>query len=206
MLCLLAYVESRFEVKKMSPLFPPLGNVRELPWRYVTLPHSGRVHCHQMVDVGTVKGKRVLPSRGPSPGHGWLRKPLQQSRQECWSPAMRFQRVSLQTSHNWGVSVINRGLSKSLIFFFLDFPLGLGHVSIRLDLEALFQFSHLILTFKVQMYRLAVPLSIYQMLGIPTILLPCFPAENKKLFKSNWSFVIWVFVLEWKTKKKPTAH
>lgn len=80
--------------------------------------------------------------------------------------------------------MINRGLSKSLIFF-LVFPLGPDRVSIRLDLEALFQFNQLILTFKVQMCRLAVPLSIYQMLGIPTILLPCFPTENKKLFKFN---------------------
>lgn len=83
MLCLLAYVESRFEVMEMILLFPPLGNVRELRWWYVMLPHSGRVHCHQKVDVGTVRGKWVLPSRGPSPGHGWLGKPLQQTRQEC---------------------------------------------------------------------------------------------------------------------------
>lgn len=29
---------------------------------------------------------------------------------------------------------------------------GIDHVSIRLDLETLFQFSHLILTFKVHLY------------------------------------------------------
>lgn len=101
------------------------------------------------------------------------------------------------------ISMIHGSLSKSLIYFFLDFPLGLDHVSIRLDLEALFQFSHLVLTFKVQMYRLATPppYLLTKCLAYPEF---CFlPLQRTKgCWNPDWSFVHLGFCF-WMTKKKP---
>lgn len=81
---LLAYVDvqSGFEFKETRLLLPPVGNVPELPWRYVILPHSGHVHCHQNVDVGTVRVKLRLLSHRPSPGHGmaWETTPTDEER------------------------------------------------------------------------------------------------------------------------------
>jgi hypothetical protein len=90
-----------------------------------------------------------------------------------------------------GVNKICRDLWKPLIFFFLDFSLGLDHVSIRLDLEALFQFSHLVLTFKVQVDRVCCPL--YR---LPKCSLPGFLTEDKNQNKSRLKFCHLDFVLE----------
>lgn len=140
----------------------------------------------------------ILLSHRPSLGHeiAWETTPTDWERVLITS--QRLSKGFIIDKPHWGINMINGGLSKSLIFSFLGFSLGLDHVSIRLDLEALFQFSHLILTFKVQICRSAAPFIYLPNAGLTWKFASSLPCREQKAV-CNWTPALsWgVLFLNW---------